>query len=323
MNQNTLSTNKSTNVRSKNTAVHVSKNWSLRAIKTGFKVLGPAAPSIAARVAERYFFTARRHPRPAWEHEILEKAQSFRVVYQDGVLPVWSWGTGRHAGTILLVHGWEGRGAQLGAFVLPLVERGFRVVTFDGSGHGDATTSRASMPDLAASIEQVVAAVGPLHGIIAHSMGAPASLLALTRGVDVSRVAFLAPPIDMRHFIRAFGDTIGLDDSVLGHFERHIETRFDVSFDKLYAPTLARTMTAPLLVVHDEDDREVPVLSGKTMADAWKGSEFMTTRGLGHRRLLKDENVVARVISFMVHGPGKDRTSLLPNAEPAWMAALT
>jgi pimeloyl-ACP methyl ester carboxylesterase len=313
MNQNTLSSEKSTNVRS--------LNWSLRALRTGFKMFGPAAPSIAARVAERYFFTAKRHPRPAWEHEILEKAHPFRVAYEDGVLPAWSWGSGRNAGTVLLVHGWEGRGAQLGAFVRPLADQGFRVVTFDGPGHGDATTSRASMPDLAASIEQVAAAVGPLHGIIAHSMGAPASLLALARHVDVSRAVFLAPPVDLRHFIRAFGQTFGLGDSVMSHFERHIETRFAVSFDDLYAPALARKMTAPLLVVHDEDDREVPWLSGKTMADAWTGAELVTTRGLGHRRLLKDPQVVARATSFMARASGMDR-AVLPDAEPSWMAAL-
>lgn len=285
-------------------------------------MFGPAAPSIAARVAEKYFFTARRHPRPAWEHEILEKAQAFRVAYEDGALPAWSWGTGRNAGTILLVHGWEGRGAQLGAFVRPLVDRGFRVVTFDGPGHGDATASRASMPDLAASIEQVAAAVGPLHGIIAHSMGAPASLLALARHVDVSRAVFLAPPIDIRRFVRAFGETLGLDDSVMNHFEHHIEERFGVSFNDLYAPALARKMTSPLLVMHDEDDHEVPWLSGKMMADAWPGAEFVATRGLGHRRLLKDPSVVSRATSFLSQGAGMHQAESLPDTDPSWMAAF-
>jgi hypothetical protein len=40
-------------------------------------------------------------------------------------LPVYSWGSGP---TILLAHGWSGRGSQLGAFVEPLVEQGFRLV---------------------------------------------------------------------------------------------------------------------------------------------------------------------------------------------------
>lgn len=282
------STNNSTNVRS--------LPWSVRALRTGFQVFGPAAPAIAARMAEGLFFTARRHPRPAWEHEVLEKAEAFRVAYADGFVPIWSWGQGP---TVLLVHGWEGRGAQLGKFVMPLVEQGFRVVTFDGPGHGDATASRASMPDLAAAVEQVAAAVGPLHAIVAHSMGGASSLLAISRKVKVSRVVFLAPPIDIRRFVRAFGKTFGLDASVMNHFEKHIEDRFSVSFDDLYAPSLAKRMKAPLLVVHDEEDREVPWISGKMLVDAWPGAELHSTRGLGHQRILKDPEVIARTVAFL------------------------
>jgi len=35
-----------------------------------------------------------------------------------------------------MVHGWNGRGAQLGAFAPELVRVGFRVVTFDTPAHG-------------------------------------------------------------------------------------------------------------------------------------------------------------------------------------------
>src|ERR1041385_6579395 len=70
--------------------------------------------SIAERTAARLFTTPRRAQRPEAENLLLAKARAFRV---DG-LAAWRWGSGP---PVLLVHGWGGRGAQLGAMVSPLV----------------------------------------------------------------------------------------------------------------------------------------------------------------------------------------------------------
>ena len=43
-----------------------------------------------------------------------------RAHYQGATLPLWIWNADASE-TVILVHGWEGRGAQLGAFVRPLV----------------------------------------------------------------------------------------------------------------------------------------------------------------------------------------------------------
>src|SRR5262245_35302817 len=82
------------------------------------------SPELAGRTAARLFLSPRRFDRPEAERELLSRARRFDV---NG-LAAWRWGGGP---PVLLVHGWEGRGAQLGAFVDPLVGRGFSVITFD------------------------------------------------------------------------------------------------------------------------------------------------------------------------------------------------
>jgi hypothetical protein len=57
-------------------------------------------------------------------------------------------------------------------------------------------------------------------------------------------------------------------------------------------------MPTPLLVVHDENDREVPIASGELVASAWPGAVLERTRGLGHRRILRDRRVIERVAEF-------------------------
>ena len=83
----------------------------ITAARFGLRVLAPTAPSFAAAFAERLFLTAPRHRRPAWEEAILATAEPFEIPHQRSFLPAWRWGVG--ASTVLLVHGWEGRGSQL------------------------------------------------------------------------------------------------------------------------------------------------------------------------------------------------------------------
>src|SRR5207253_5281552 len=55
---------------------------------------------------------------------------------------------------------------------------------------------------------------------------------------------------------------------------RLVESSTGVALDELHAPTAARSLHAPLLVLHDEDDREVPLACGQQLADAWPGARL-------------------------------------------------
>ena len=59
----------------------------------------------------------------------------------------------------------------------------------------------------------------------------------------------------------------------------------------------------PLLVFHDRDDAEVPWSDGAAIAGAWPGARLVTTAGLGHRRILRDERVVSQAVAFVKGEP--------------------
>ena len=54
-----------------------------------------------------------------------------------------------------------------------------------------------------------------------------------------------------------------------------------------------------MLVVHDKGDRPNPFRHGKALADAWPNAELMATTGLGHRKVLLNPAVIARVSAFV------------------------
>ena len=78
-----------------------------------------------------------------------------------------------------------------------------------------------------------------------------------------------------------------------------IEGRLGITMAELRGRLLAPRMSQPLLVVHDEDDVDVPWQDGKTYAEAWPDSTLLTTRGMGHRRILREEEVLHAVAEFL------------------------
>jgi pimeloyl-ACP methyl ester carboxylesterase len=209
----------------------------------------------------------------------------------------WSWGSGP---VVYLVHGWGGRAEQLGAFVVPLVARGLRVIAMDGPGHGESSGRRTSGVEIGRALADVAAQHGPARGVIAHSLGAAAATFAVREGLRVERLAFVGPPADPLTWVARFGRQLGLGAAVMAEMRRYSERRIQARWDDLpLVPLRGLPNPPPLLVVHDRDDREVRSADGAAVAAAWPGARLLETEGLGHRRVLRDPAVVGTVAAFL------------------------
>jgi pimeloyl-ACP methyl ester carboxylesterase len=259
--------------------------------------LGHVSAEAAAIYAERLFTTPRRHGRPAWETAALADAVRTTVAHDGASLPLWTWGEARSPAA-LLVHGWEGRGSQLAAFVAPLVDLGLRVVAFDAPGHGDAASPRDDVVRHAAAVRAVADTAGNVRLVVAHSMGGAATLLATRFGLRAGAYALVAPPTSPRGYVDGFCHAYGVPEPVRAAMLRRLARRHGVGYSELDALPDARALDAPLLVVHDEADRDVPLEDGRRIAEASKDARLVTTRGLGHRRILRAPEVLAAVEAF-------------------------
>jgi pimeloyl-ACP methyl ester carboxylesterase len=265
-------------------------------------VLSRTAPSLASRVAVNLFMTPRRHRRPDRERELLAHASPFDVFLGGATtIRAWRWDTQRNAsaGTVLLVHGWEGRGSQLASFVRPLTAAGFSVVAFDAPAHGESSGTRSSLPHFAWSVRAVSDAIGSTHAIIAHSLGCAAATLALRDGLRTGRLVFLSPPLDPSDYVDRFGSVLGLEETVRRRMKVRIEERFARKWSDFSLERSAPAMTAPLLVIHDRDDDETLWSEGAALSAAWPGARLISTSGLGHRRILRDPGVIDDVTAFV------------------------
>lgn len=261
-----------------------------------FNLLGRIAPAIAAAAAERLFFTPPPARRSRGEKELGE-AQMFRVAVEGRCVAAWRWGW--RGPVVLLVHGWGGQAAQLTSFVRPLVSCGFSVVAFDAPGHGRSDRGLSSAPQFAKAIRAVVDTVGEVHGVLAHSLGAPATTLAMRDGLSVARVVFVSPAADPPSWVAPFAARLGVAPHVVVRLRERSERRLGMRWDEIRVPALSSSFGTPLVVIHDREDAEVPSSDGVSIAAAWPGARFVETAGLGHCRLLRDPAVVARAVAFL------------------------
>lgn len=275
------------------------------ALQTAFLL----SEEFGASLVERLFTSPRRHPRPDRERAVLAHGRPFTVdvalrsPYWQGAhreVTAWRWGYGP---PVLLVHGWEGRGAQLGAFVAPLVHAGLSVVAFDAPGHGDSSGNRLYLTDHADTVLAVAAATGPLHAIISHSFGAAAVLLAHQRGtLTANRSVMIAPNVVIDDVLSRFARSLGLDDRDRASFERQLSSQSGVDVASLTPEQLIGQRDDALLVFHDRADREVDFAHGQQMAERWRNAVLRPTDGLGHRRILRDAGVISATVEFVRHG---------------------
>jgi pimeloyl-ACP methyl ester carboxylesterase len=95
---------------------------------------------------------------------------------------------------------------------------------------------------------------------------------------------------------------LGIDARVHGGMLLRLERRYGIPLADLDVRRDAAAFEGELLVVHDEDDRIVPWTDGASIASSKKGARLVTTRGLGHGRVLEAPSVVSEVTTFAAEG---------------------
>jgi pimeloyl-ACP methyl ester carboxylesterase len=269
----------------------------LWAIRTAFRTVGAVAPGIAARWAETLFCTppARRDG----DEGFIATGSRFTIASQGQQLAGWQWGDGP---AVLLVHGWGSRASRLGGVAAALFDAGFRVVAYDAPAHGESTGRFASLPEFARALGDVAQSVGPIYGLVGHSLGGAAVAMAMRHGLTARRAVLIAPPADVRIFSDLFARALAISPTVQRTMHRNLERRLRIVWEDLHIPTLVRELPAAALVIHDRDDADVPYHHGEEIVGAWAGSRLESTSGLGHRALLRDPAVIAWSVEFLREG---------------------
>lgn len=259
-----------------------------------------SAPSLTDRLLRRLFLTPPRHGRKPGERAFLARAQRLAVPFGDRALAAWSVGEGP---IVLLIHGWGGRGGQWRRLADELAEAGFRAVLLDAPGHGDSPGRRSSLPEFADALLAAGAALGPIHAAVGHSLGGAAVALAQAKGLRAQRLVLVSAPAHPRRFYRALMGHLQIPPEAWPGHEAAFEAHLGLPWSLAEVPRRLAERSCPTLVVHDHEDREVPFSEAEDLAAAGPQVTLHGTRGLGHRRILKDPALLQAITAFLGAAP--------------------
>lgn len=267
-------------------------------------------PALATRLALRLFFTpmplklvARRQAVPVpWRVEHWPFEQGAFAVYRrdasdEAARP-----------TVLLIHGWAGDALQMLSLANTLHAGGMNPVLLDFPGHGRSQGWRATLPQFVRALWAVSARLGPLHAVVAHSLGAVAAAHAAANGLPVKRLALLAPSPPPALFLQWFARNLRLGESLAQRMGAAIERVEGVPLTRFDPAWLGPRLSQPTLIVHDEGDRVSPLAVGERLARSIDGAQLLTTQQLGHRRVLADA-VVAMAVTAHLQAEGRPNGS--------------
>lgn len=266
----------------------------LSTIKNGIKLSEYISPHLSGKIAAEVFLRPQRPRRPEWEFDLLRMATKTYILYG---MKVWQFGDFERK--VLLVHGWDGRGSQLGKFIQPLLAQGISVICFDGPAHGDSEGSKTNMRHFSEKILFLEEELGPIEGIIAHSFGSGATILALAKGLETKKVVLIGGPSNIPAVFARYSETFELSESTRKNFYRYVEAEVKIKVEDINLLKIVKTLTTNALIIHSTDDKDVPVEESQNLHSAWPGSQLIMPIDLGHRRLLKDPTVIEQAVRFL------------------------
>ena len=267
----------------------------LRTFATSMRLLDRAAPQTTARLLLRHFTHPRRAARTRAPVDLPPGAQRIELRHRGERLQ--GWHCGRPDRRILLVHGWEDHSGGLVPLARRLLEQGFGVLALDAPGHGRSARMETDLVDAGSALSALLQRHGRVHGLVAHSWGAAASVLMLARNPQwmPQRLALISPMRGIEQHLGIFAGIAGLCPDRLHRLSSLVEARLGEPLSALCAVSAAAVLDAPGLVIHDRHDPLIPHSVSQDLVQRWTASVLMTTRELGHRRILLNPAVQERI----------------------------
>jgi len=215
--------------------------------------------------------------------------------------------------TIICAHGWDGRSFNYYKFIPKLQAKGFRVLAPDFPRHGKTEGIESGCHVFGHSINALIRYVNSPVYILAHSLGNAGYCInyGISTEVErkfVKRYAGIAIPDKFTDIVEIFENMIGIASRCHPYFlkENNKNLGFDIS--KMVFGEIVTEYKIPILLIHDKNDKELDFNKAKKSAALLPHKNykvngeikpcFYESEGLGHRRILRDDGIVDRVVEF-------------------------
>jgi len=145
-----------------------------------------------------------------------------------------------------------------------------------------------------------------LEAIIGHSFGTGTILLGMEKfNIDTPKVILIAAYSRVSFIINLFSDVFNLKQESREAMKQAGSEKFADTYgikwdwESIAPVNTIQSYQGKLLFIHDKTDHEVPVEEVTELHQSMPDAEVMITSGFGHRRILRNEEVVTAVLTFI------------------------
>lgn len=268
--------------------------------RTKLKVLSAISNKKAAEHALELFST------PQFRHKqklpgIFAEAEKLSFRHYGETVTGYRWNRGGYR-KALIVHGFNSSVAKFDRYIKPLIQKGYEVLAFDAPGHGFSTGKKLNAVVFKDMIIYIHKEYGPVSSFMGHSFGGLAICLALEEiphTVD-THVVLIAPATESKTAIDTFFSFMRLSHDVRKEFDDYIFRLRNRPPAWYSASRAVENLKASILWCHDEDDTLTPWTDAKKVMDKKNQNiSFIVTKGLGHRRIYRDNKIFQAIIEFL------------------------
>ncbi len=283
----------------KKTSNHTQSLKIPRIILLTSKLISFISPKLITLFAAKLFTTPIKHKIPKRELEMdrnsIQKLIPVPAINKEVVLYQY----GKSEKKILLVHGWSGRGTQLFKIADELLKAGYSTISFDAPAHGKSPGKTTIMVDFIATILEIDNQFGPFEAAIGHSLGGMSVLNAIKKGLKVNHAVVIGSGDIVEDIMDDFVAKLELKPIISTFLRLHFEKKYQEKMNSYSAFLAAKEIAIPVLVIHDNNDPEVPVKAGIHIHKYLKNGELLLTDGLGHRKILGNHKVIEKTVQFI------------------------
>jgi pimeloyl-ACP methyl ester carboxylesterase len=213
---------------------------------------------------------------------------------------------------VFLIHGWGGHAGQLAELASAFRERGFQPVLIDLPAHGASSGRTTNAHEASRAICAIASHLGQPDVVVAHSFGALATRLALDRGLQTSKLVFVAPLPSLRWAATDFARQARIRPQKMLQIAGNFAAKLGLDLDLVDLSSGVHPGRPPLLVIHDQEDRRIPFAESERIVAAWPRSSLTSTSGLGHTRILVDSDVREQILRFALEPQAQAGASDVP-----------
>src|ERR1035437_855711 len=193
-----------------------------------------------------------------------------------------------------------------------IADAGYNVFAFDAPAHSSVTNTPSkaisNMFEFGRSISAVANHLGDLHAVVAHSLGAIATLFTLTGFMKLKdyqfnskKVVLISSPFNVDEIILSFSKANQLTENEKNTLQLGLEKDFEFKVSDYSIGNAIKTFSNHLMVVHDEDDNEVLISNAYNIEKNFPKTVLYTTKGLGHKKILFNRETI-KIISKFIAG---------------------